>query len=195
MSSSPAPEFDQFLRDFITSFARTRTVSAASTPPPDHDGGGGGESLVFRVFSIGPGNPVNNGPLPASKSAIEAMPVVTATEEEDCAICLTEYGDAGEAKEMPCKHRYHSDCIQKWLNIHGSCPVCRYEMPVDEEEKRRRDGGMRWRVMITVTRQTPAGESNRNSLDSIENNGSLTEDMDIDVGRIGDWNSDSMDLD
>lgn len=51
---------------------------------------------------------------------------------------------AGEkAKLMPCKHRFHGECIEKWLNIHGSCPVCRYEMPADgaDEQKRRNGGG------------------------------------------------------
>ncbi|CAK9162921.1 unnamed protein product [Ilex paraguariensis] len=77
-----------------------------------------------------------DGPLPASKASIEAMPVVKMMEEgAECTICLTEYEVGGEAKEMPCKHRYHSGCIEKWLGIHGSCPVCRYEMPVESNTK------------------------------------------------------------
>lgn len=37
-------------------------------------------------------------------------------------------------KEMPCGHRYHGDCIEKWLCMHGSCPVCRYRMPEEDKE-------------------------------------------------------------
>ncbi|GAB2280266.1 hypothetical protein Dimus_014908 [Dionaea muscipula] len=74
---------------------------------------------------------------PASKASIAAMPSVEVGEEEGkeaCAICLEEWEAGGVAKEMPCKHRFHGGCIEKWLQIHGSCPVCRYKMPVEEEE-------------------------------------------------------------
>ncbi|CAL5369884.1 unnamed protein product [Camellia sinensis] len=82
-----------------------------------------------------------DGRLPASKASIEAMPVVKVVEEGlECAICLGEYEVGGVAKEMPCKHRYHSDCIEKWLGMHGSCPVCRYNMPVEEGEEKKKGG-------------------------------------------------------
>ncbi|WCJ25675.1 RING/U-box superfamily protein [Euphorbia peplus] len=73
---------------------------------------------------------------PASKASIDAMPKVTVTEDQDgvhdCAICLDEMNVGGESREMPCKHRFHSNCIVKWLGIHGSCPVCRFMMPVED---------------------------------------------------------------
>ncbi|OVA09820.1 zinc finger protein [Macleaya cordata] len=80
---------------------------------------------------------------PASKTSIDAMPKVEITEENgdlECAICLEGWEIGGEAREMPCKHRYHSNCIEKWLGIHGSCPVCRFKMPVDEEGSKKRSG-------------------------------------------------------
>nr|GMD49902.1 E3 ubiquitin-protein ligase MPSR1-like [Ipomoea batatas] len=80
------------------------------------------------------------GNLPASKASIEAMPVVKVGEEGiECAICLAEFELGGEAKAMPCNHRYHPDCIDKWLQIHGSCPLCRYKMPAEEGEEVRRE--------------------------------------------------------
>ncbi|XP_019195002.1 PREDICTED: probable E3 ubiquitin-protein ligase RHC1A [Ipomoea nil] len=80
------------------------------------------------------------GHLPASKASIEAMPVVKVGEDGiDCAICLAEFELGGEAKAMPCNHRYHPDCIDKWLQIHGSCPLCRYKMPAEEGEEVRKE--------------------------------------------------------
>jgi E3 ubiquitin-protein ligase RNF115/126 len=75
------------------------------------------------------------GPLPASRVSIEAMPRVAVTEKvaaEECAICLEGYEVGGEAREMPCKHMFHSGCIERWLGLRGSCPVCRFVMPVEE---------------------------------------------------------------
>ncbi|KAG2376831.1 hypothetical protein LR48_Vigan06g107200 [Vigna angularis] len=102
---------------------------------------------LFRELGSGKG-----GRPPASKESIEAMPSVEVGEGEDleCVVCLEEFEVGVVAKEMPCKHKFHGDCIEKWLGLHGSCPVCRYEMPVEkncvmksEEEggERRRDGG------------------------------------------------------
>ncbi|XP_009630475.1 E3 ubiquitin-protein ligase MPSR1-like [Nicotiana tomentosiformis] len=75
---------------------------------------------------------------PATKASIEALPIVEIVQEEEkrteCAICLLEFQVGGKAKEMPCKHRYHPNCIDPWLRVHGSCPVCRYEMPVERPE-------------------------------------------------------------
>jgi len=103
---------------------------------------------LFRELGSGKG-----GRPPASKESILAMPSVEireGCEDLECVVCLEEFGVGGVAKEMPCKHKFHGDCIEKWLGMHGSCPVCRYEMPVEknwgkksEEEggERRRDGG------------------------------------------------------
>ncbi|CAA2983618.1 E3 ubiquitin- ligase RING1-like [Olea europaea subsp. europaea] len=104
----------------------------------------------LAVESFLSGMPRKEGPLPASKASIEAMPAVKITEPgSECPICLTEYELNGEVKEMPCKHKFHSDCIDKWLRVNGSCPVCRYNMPVEEkketgseeEERQRIEGG------------------------------------------------------
>ncbi|KAL5722836.1 RING-type E3 ubiquitin transferase [Ranunculus cassubicifolius] len=71
----------------------------------------------------------------ATKDSIQAMPRVVITEEhkeKECSICLDGWEIGGEAREMPCKHLYHGKCIEKWLGMHGSCPLCRYKMPLDE---------------------------------------------------------------
>ncbi|CAL9181351.1 unnamed protein product [Musa hybrid cultivar] len=88
------------------------------------------------------------GPPPASKASIEALRTVEPGEEdagEECPVCLDGLGggrgaasDEGavppSVREMPCRHRFHGGCIEKWLGMHGSCPVCRYQMPAEEGE-------------------------------------------------------------
>ncbi|XP_027361698.1 E3 ubiquitin-protein ligase MPSR1 [Abrus precatorius] len=107
------------------------------------DGASSLEALLRELGSVKSGRP------PASKESIEAMPSVEIGEESEgleCIVCLEEFEIGGVVKEMPCKHRFHHNCIEKWLGIHGSCPVCRYDMPVDEGKKRDEEGGERRRV-------------------------------------------------
>ncbi|KAF3330138.1 E3 ubiquitin-protein ligase RING1-like protein [Carex littledalei] len=40
---------------------------------------------------------------------------------------------------MLCGHRYHGECIEKWLHMHGSCPMCRYNMAEEEGEGKKRE--------------------------------------------------------
>uniref|UniRef100_A0A5B6Z360 RING-type E3 ubiquitin transferase n=1 Tax=Davidia involucrata TaxID=16924 RepID=A0A5B6Z360_DAVIN len=76
---------------------------------------------------------------PASKAAIESMPTIEIVEnhivsESHCAVCKEPFDLGTEAREMPCKHIYHSDCILPWLSLHNSCPVCRHELPTDGQD-------------------------------------------------------------
>ncbi|CAA2934530.1 probable E3 ubiquitin-protein ligase RHC2A [Olea europaea var. sylvestris] len=75
---------------------------------------------------------------PASKAAIESMPTVEIIDqhiatESHCAVCKEAFDLGNEAREMPCKHLYHQDCILPWLSLRNSCPVCRHELPTDDE--------------------------------------------------------------
>ncbi|KAJ0258241.1 RING-H2 finger protein ATL67 [Hirschfeldia incana] len=43
-----------------------------------------------------------------------------------CSICLCEYREAEMLRMMPeCKHYFHLCCLDAWLKLNGSCPVCR----------------------------------------------------------------------
>lgn len=72
----------------------------------------------------------------ASEQLISGLPVHTFApdslyngrpiekEDAECAICLGPY-ETGEALRMfGCKHHFHRDCVDRWLGISATCPLC-----------------------------------------------------------------------
>ncbi|KAK6914933.1 Zinc finger, RING-type [Dillenia turbinata] len=49
-------------------------------------------------------------------------------EDAVCCICLSEYADNDELRELPCTHFFHVECVDKWLKINAQCPLCKYEI-------------------------------------------------------------------
>lgn len=77
------------------------------------------------------------GPPPAARSSIDAMPTIRIAQrhlrsDSHCPVCKDKFELGSEAKQMPCNHIYHKDCIVPWLVQHNSCPVCRQELPPQE---------------------------------------------------------------
>ncbi|KAJ6790595.1 E3 ubiquitin-protein ligase RING1-like [Iris pallida] len=72
------------------------------------------------------------GTPPAKKEAVDAMPTVKVQENLNCSVCLEDLRIGTEGREMPCKHKFHSGCILTWLELHSSCPLCRFQVPADE---------------------------------------------------------------
>ena len=45
---------------------------------------------------------------------------------KSCAICLANFKLNEDIKSLPCLHRYHQNCIDKWLRHKAICPVCKF---------------------------------------------------------------------
>ncbi|KAE8706020.1 RING-H2 finger protein ATL57 [Hibiscus syriacus] len=46
--------------------------------------------------------------------------------EDMCAICLGDFKEGEQIRVLPeCLHFFHVGCIDKWLNSHLNCPLCR----------------------------------------------------------------------
>jgi len=72
----------------------------------------------------------STGPPPADKTKIDSIPTVITTQKEvdenaECAVCRSEYTLGEECKRLPCDHMFHNNCIDPWLQMHDSCPICR----------------------------------------------------------------------
>ncbi|KAK6928632.1 Zinc finger, RING-type [Dillenia turbinata] len=87
----------------------------------------------------------NNSLLAASEAAVQALPTIKISafllqsSDDDpiifCPVCKDPFSLDSEAKELPCKHIYHPDCILPWLAHRNSCPVCRFRLPTDSDSK------------------------------------------------------------
>ena len=42
---------------------------------------------------------------------------------KECYICYESLED--NIKELKCKHKFHPCCVNKWLEINITCPICR----------------------------------------------------------------------
>ncbi|XP_056849380.1 E3 ubiquitin-protein ligase At1g63170 isoform X3 [Raphanus sativus] len=49
-------------------------------------------------------------------------------EDAECSICLSVYEDETELRELPCGHHFHCNCVDKWLYINATCPLCKYNI-------------------------------------------------------------------
>lgn len=65
-------------------------------------------------------------------------------EDAVCCICLAKYVDNEDLRELPCKHFFHKECVDKWLTINALCPLCKKEVE---------DNGVRDVVQIQETQE------------------------------------------
>ncbi|XP_061364207.1 E3 ubiquitin-protein ligase At1g12760 isoform X3 [Gastrolobium bilobum] len=53
---------------------------------------------------------------------------VLSDEDAECCICLSAYDDGVELRQLPCGHHFHCACVDKWLYINATCPLCKYNI-------------------------------------------------------------------
>jgi hypothetical protein len=99
--------------DWVTGVPPPPAMAAAAAPAPPagalarsaqrgriplhHRGGGGGAPLV----------------------------AFDAEAQSSCPVCLLDYEDGDELLVLPCRHRYHAQCVRTWLADHRVCPLCK----------------------------------------------------------------------
>jgi hypothetical protein len=56
------------------------------------------------------------------KQMAQECPEVKLTEADECAIC---WESMPTASVLPCQHRFHRDCLRRWVKDQSTCPTCR----------------------------------------------------------------------
>ncbi|KAG2718394.1 hypothetical protein I3760_03G218000 [Carya illinoinensis] len=73
------------------------------------------------------------------KTVIESLPFFRfsslkgSKEGLECVVCLSKFEDIEILRLLPkCKHAFHIDCIDNWLEKHASCPICRHRVSAED---------------------------------------------------------------
>eukprot|EP00299_Pterocystis_sp_00344_P020061 c9886_g1_i1.p2 GENE.c9886_g1_i1~~c9886_g1_i1.p2 ORF type:complete len:242 (+),score=58.68 c9886_g1_i1:45-770(+) len=117
--------------------AVTQTPNPSSTNPPALDANlsllfGDVAALLANTDFLG-----DSGPPPASRDAVYDLRLrkVDESDGSSCAVCLEplHQGKGSKAKQMPCKHLFHEECLEIWLEKKNSCPTCRHQLPSQKQ--------------------------------------------------------------
>ncbi|KAL6146536.1 hypothetical protein ACLB2K_057214 [Fragaria x ananassa] len=76
--------------------------------------------------------------IPASRSFIQGLEPVPFDNDiiarsPYCTVCLEDFEQQGPITQLPCTHHFHLHCIVQCLEVNHMCPLCRYEMPIDQD--------------------------------------------------------------
>ncbi|XP_011636756.1 E3 ubiquitin-protein ligase RNF115 isoform X2 [Pogonomyrmex barbatus] len=73
------------------------------------------------------------GPPPLTRNQIDEIPTTTITQSQvdcklQCSVCWEDFKLSEPVRQLPCQHVYHAPCIVPWLELHGTCPICRQNL-------------------------------------------------------------------
>ncbi|KAI4212696.1 MAG: hypothetical protein LQ351_004587 [Letrouitia transgressa] len=56
-------------------------------------------------------------------------PIANADNGLACSVCTDDFSKGQDVRILPCKHKFHPECIDPWLlNVSGTCPLCRVDL-------------------------------------------------------------------
>eukprot|EP00931_Biecheleriopsis_adriatica_P022684 TRINITY_DN14510_c0_g2_i1.p1 TRINITY_DN14510_c0_g2~~TRINITY_DN14510_c0_g2_i1.p1 ORF type:complete len:383 (+),score=88.21 TRINITY_DN14510_c0_g2_i1:95-1150(+) len=104
----------------------------------------GGHPGGFNPGAADDGDPGKKVAPGVSASTLRNLPRVKVTaydiaanESPECSICLDDLVIGESALRLPCGHLFHEECVKDWLKKSNECPVCRWELPTDDQEYER----------------------------------------------------------
>ncbi|XP_019875517.1 E3 ubiquitin-protein ligase Iruka [Aethina tumida] len=130
----------------------------------------------------------STGPPPVSKETIDALAVVKVDEEQvnsklQCSVCWEDFVLREEVRQLPCLHIYHEPCIRPWLELHGTCPICRQNLqnaadpngpdhnPESDSSSSSQDGNSAFNVIRNLFQNNPSSSSSNSNTDPSDQSG------------------------
>lgn len=104
------------------------------SPPPVHN-----NALQIHQDGLITTLPMSRSSSGIDKTVIESLPFFRfsllkgSRQGLECAVCLSRFEDVEVLRLLPkCKHAFHINCIDQWLEKHSSCPLCRHKVSADD---------------------------------------------------------------
>jgi len=133
--------FENLIQDFIVNLGVGLNWGAAGNMqlflgnPGDYAWGREGlDAIVTQLLN----QMDSTGPPPVSKEVIDELPIVDVKSDQvriklQCSICWEDFILGESVRQLPCSHIYHELCIRPWLELHGTCPICRQNLIGDDD--------------------------------------------------------------
>lgn len=90
--------------------------------PGDYAWGNAGfDAVITQLLNNLDGS--NSGPPPMPKDQVDNLPTVKISDEQvkgvnlQCTVCMDDFQVGDSARQLPCEHFFHQDCIVPWLNL------------------------------------------------------------------------------
>ncbi|KAG2687767.1 hypothetical protein I3760_09G066200 [Carya illinoinensis] len=95
----------------VSTLAQIASVDLADSVDPPAETAGGLDPLVIASLP---------------KFTYKAADALDQSEVIECSVCLSSIEEEAMVRLLPnCKHMFHVECIDVWLNSNKTCPVCR----------------------------------------------------------------------
>lgn len=90
--------------------------------PGDYAWGNAGfDAVITQLLNNLDGS--NSGPPPMPKDQVDNLPTVKISDDQvktsnlQCTVCMEDFQVGDSARQLPCEHFFHQDCILPWLNL------------------------------------------------------------------------------
>jgi len=147
----PVVPFENLIQDFIVNLTEVGLGGLGVTPRPNGPvlflgnpgdyawGREGLDAIVTQLLNQMDGN----GPPPLAQEKIQEIPTAVITQDQvdsnlQCSVCWEDFKVSEPVRKLVCEHVYHEPCIIPWLQLHGTCPICR--MTLGEEGRSDENG-------------------------------------------------------
>ncbi|XP_023017536.2 E3 ubiquitin-protein ligase Iruka isoform X2 [Leptinotarsa decemlineata] len=177
---------EHLLQDFVVNlgmnWATPQNMQVFLGHPGDYAWGREGlDAIVTQLLN----QMDSTGPPPVSKEVIDALPIVEVTEEQvnvklQCSVCWEDFQLRESVRQLPCLHIYHEPCIRPWLELHGTCPICRQNLVNNElssdsnQDTGSGGGGSSNYNLLRLFQSRSSNSSNGSSSSSLDNQGART---------------------